>query len=79
MIQVENLKFFIDERNKKRASFKYGQNNYNLAAKMNPSLFYDIINGKRSYNNILTVSLAGRFFNSFSNKHEHFKLAVAVF
>jgi hypothetical protein len=79
LIQVINLKFYINDYNSHRACFQYGCNTYDLGATMNPSIFQDIVNGVRGYNNILTVSLAGPFFNSYSNQYEHYKLVAAVF
>jgi len=78
-IQVKDLKFYINNYNSNRAYFKYGQNEYDLGATMNPAIFNDIINGKRTYNNILTVSLAGPYYNKHSNQYEHYKLVAAVF
>jgi len=78
-IQVNDLEFYINDYNSNRACFKYGQNIYDLGATMNPSIFSDIINEKRAYNNILTVSLAGPYYNKHSNQFEHYKLVAAVF
>jgi hypothetical protein len=79
LIQVTNLKFYINDYNSHRACFQSGCNTYDLGATMNPSIFRDIVNGVRGYNNILTVSLAGPFFNRYSNQYEHYKLVAAVF
>jgi hypothetical protein len=79
LIQVTNLHFYINDFNSNRAYFQYGHNTYDLGATMNPSIFYDLFNGVRAYNNILTVSLAGPFFNRHTNQYEHYKLVAAVF
>jgi hypothetical protein len=46
---------------------------------MDPSIFMELLNKKRAYNNILTISLAGPYFNKVSKQVEHYKLAAAVF
>ena len=79
LIQVANLQFYINDYNSHRACFQYRDNEYNLGATMNPAIFQDIVNGVRAYNNILTVSLAGPYFNKHANQYEHYKLAAAVF
>jgi hypothetical protein len=79
LIQVSNLQFYVNDYNSHRACFKYGDNVYDLGATMNPAIFCDLVNGMRAHNNILTVSLAGPFFNRYTNQYEHFKLVVAVF
>jgi hypothetical protein len=79
LIQVTNLKFYINDYNSHRAYFQYGCNSYDLGATIDPSIFRDIVNRVRGHNNILTVSLAGPFFNSYSNQYEHYKLVAAVF
>ena len=79
LIQVTDLQFYINDYNSHRACFNYGNNIYDLGATMDPSIFQDIVNGLRAYNNILTVSLAGPFFNKYTNLYEHFKLVAAVF
>jgi hypothetical protein len=79
LIQVTNLQFYINDYNSHRACFQYGNNIYDLGATMNPSIFCDIVTEMRAYNNILTVSLAGPYFNKHTNQLEHFKLVAAVF
>jgi hypothetical protein len=78
LIQVANLKFYTNDYHSHRAYFQYGFNTYDLGATMDPSIFQDIVNGVRGYNNILTVSLAGPFFNKNSNQYEHYKIVAAV-
>jgi hypothetical protein len=72
-IKVKDLKFYISDRKRRRARFQYGDNEYDLGATMNPAIFQDIVNGVRTHNNILTVSLGGPFLN------DHYKLVAAVF
>jgi hypothetical protein len=79
LIQVTNLRLYINNYYANRAIFEYGNNIYNLGATMNPAIFRNILNGIRKHNNILTVSLAGPFFNRNTNQHEHYKLVAAVF
>ena len=79
LIQVTSLEFYISDRNRPRACFQYRDNEYNLGATMNPAIFQDIEKGVKTHNNILTVSLAGPFFNKYSNQLEHYKLVAAVF
>jgi hypothetical protein len=79
LIQVTDLQFYINDYNSHRACFQYGSNTYDLGATMHPLIFQDIVNGTRGHNNILTVSLAGAFFNRYSNQFEHYKLVAAVF
>jgi len=79
LIQVTDLQFYVNDYSSHRACFKYGNNIYDLGATMDPSIFQDIVNEVRAYNNILTVSLAGPFFNKYNNQYEHFKLVAAVF
>jgi len=79
LIQVTNLQFYINDYNSHRACFQYGNNEYDLGATMNPAVFQDIVNGVRTHNNILTISLGGPFFNKHSNQNEHYKLVAAVF
>jgi len=79
LIQVKDLNFYVNNFNSNRAYFRYGQKIYDLAAKMDPSIFQDILNKKRKYSNILTVSLAGPYYNKHSKQKEHYKLVVAVF
>jgi hypothetical protein len=78
LIQVTELKFYFNYY-KPRACFKYGLNTYDLGATMDPSIINDILIGERPYKNILTVSLAGPFFNRYTNQYEHYKLVAAVF
>ena len=79
LIQVTNLQFYVNDYNSHRACFQYGDNVYDFGATMNPAIFCDLVNGMRAHNNILTVSLAGPFFNRYTNQYEHFKLVAAVF
>ena len=79
LIQVTNLQFYVNDYNSNRVCFQYGTNEYDLGATMNPAIFNDLANGMRAHNNILTVSLAGPFFNRYTNQHEHFKIVAAVF
>ena len=78
-IKVKNLQFYFSDRKRRRACFQYRDNEYDLGATMNPAIFQDIVDEERTHNNILTVSLAGPFFNKYSNQLEHYKLASAVF
>jgi hypothetical protein len=79
LIQVTNLQFYTNEYKVNRAQFQYGNNSYNLGATMNPSIFNDIVNGVRSHNNIVTISLGESFLNQYSNQYEHYKLVSGVF
>jgi hypothetical protein len=78
-IKVKNLQFYISNRKRSRACFQYGDNVYDLGATMNPAIFQDILKGVRTHRNILTVSLAGSFFNEYTNQNDHYKLVAAVF
>jgi hypothetical protein len=79
LIEVTKLKFFVNDFKSNRARFEYNDISYNLAATMNPAIFKEIIGMNKAYNNVLTISLAGPYFNRHSNQYEHFKLAAAVF
>jgi hypothetical protein len=79
LIQATNLKFYINDYNTNRACFQYGNNEYDLGATINPFVFQELAQGLRSHNNILTISLAGPFFNKYTRQYEHYKLVAAVF
>jgi hypothetical protein len=79
LIQVTDLRFYVNNFNAKRAYFQYGKNSYDLSATMNPRIFCDIVNGTRSHSDTLTVSLGEPFFNEHTNQWDHYKLAAAVF
>jgi hypothetical protein len=79
LIQASDLKFYINDYNTNRVYFQYGNNAYDLGATMNPFVFQEIVQGLRAHNNILTISLAGPFFNRYTQQCEHYKLVAAVF
>ncbi|MDR0606648.1 MAG: hypothetical protein LBG80_20445 [Bacteroidales bacterium] len=78
-IKVNNLQFYVNDFNTNRAYFQYGGIDYDLGATMNPVIFQSLLNGTMLHNDIITVSLAGAFFNNYSGQCEHYKLVAAVF
>jgi len=79
IIKVTNLTFYVSEHNTNRACFQYRNNIYDLGVTINPIIFNDIVSKERAHDNILTISLAGPFFNRYTNQLEHYKLVAAVF
>ncbi|CAM3614259.1 hypothetical protein PAHA111176_11110 [Parendozoicomonas haliclonae] len=57
LVRVDGLRFYLNANNKRRASFFYNNIHYDLA--VTDPFFHEYINGAKSPNGILCISLAG--------------------
>ena len=70
LIEVQNLNLFLNDENKRRASFEFKGVNYNLPV-TDPN-FSRLVSGEQEHNNYLCISLAEEY------NGKHYKIVATV-